>query len=294
MIPLHVAVIIRHKVHLRERESRIVGPWSYPVEQFTWDFVELGRKFKTPLSKFKNYDLVFLEDGLFGEFTGEGCPVVSYVIDSTVSQQHYMDRLDQAHRMDLVLVDHDRLARFHVSRSGRDAVRWSYCANDVLFRDRMRERSVDVGFYANIKGEARSRACQVLEDHCKRKGYSYALGPVIGDVQAYPKSFNQTKININISQWPGNRPHRVMDCWAARGCLLTSELPIVSDEPRLRGHHYIEFKTMNGMTAGIDYLLRSGQYQDIADHGYELSKSHYSWHAQAANLRNILARELGL
>ena len=47
--PLRVAVIVKNTPASFERDRRNMGMWSYPVDEFTWDFFALGKAFRLGL-----------------------------------------------------------------------------------------------------------------------------------------------------------------------------------------------------------------------------------------------------
>jgi len=282
MKPLKVALIIRPKLYLKNRDNRKIGLFSYAVPGLTWDHYMYDKDFYINRGQFSSYDAIVLEDGLFGKFGGDGPPVIGIFWDSTWTHQHYESRLRQAKQCDLVFIGHDQLRRF--KPCGKPVRRLSYCVNDKLFMDYGLKRTVDVTYHCRTKTSGARRVMgDFLKGFCADRGYSYRAG--ILDPPAYARAFNSGKVNVNLCQSVRNRPHRVFDVMAARGCLLTSPLPHVSGEERMAGTHYVEYDKPQAAGKMIDRLLETGDWQGIADEGYRLAQKYYTWRVRAKQLR---------
>jgi hypothetical protein len=87
-----------------------MGYWSYAVPEFEWDHFPHADE-RVDLGKFKDYDLIFHEDAGFCTYDNRhaGPPVAFLAIDSTLTEAHYLKRLEQAKQANLVLVDHDKV-----------------------------------------------------------------------------------------------------------------------------------------------------------------------------------------
>ena len=273
-------------------DNRMVGIWSYPIpELFTVRHFPQSplHHFRLKKSNFNKYDVIFHEDcKCWGRFSGNEVPIVFYVVDSTLSNSHKQARIKQARQADLVLVDHDNLDGFH-----KRTKRLSHCVNDRLFMDYGSAKHIDVSFLCRTKGSPmRVQATRWLKNFCEQRGYSYLVGKREGT--EYARAFNRSKITVNLSRNSINRPHRIFDAMACRTCVLTSELPDVSDEERTAGVHYEEYGGFESLGDKIDYLLASGKWKDVADAGYELVQEHHTWTVRAKQLHGILTREFGL
>jgi len=289
MRPLRVALV--HRDSDRCMDKRMVGIWSSPVPEFQWHHFPTKKAFVIDRSHWRGFDIIFYEDGkLHGHFVASGPPVVYYVVDSTLSDDHLKIRRDQAQYVDLVLVDHDRLNRLKV---GPPVSRLSHCANTELFQDYGLEKDIDVSFHCRTKGSAeRLRVEERLHDFCHERGYAYACGTRFD--RDYAHSFNRSKITVNVTRTPINRPHRVFDALACRTCMITTPLPRVSGETRRAGRDYLQYNDIPELFTLIDKTLADGSWKGIADAGFELVQEHHSWAVRAKQLRQILNEKLGL
>ena len=299
MKPLRVALI--HRDSPRSTDKRMVGIWSYPVPEFTWDHYPISRAQKLVPGGFQldradfagEYDLIFYEDGkLHGRFTGAAdIPIAYYVVDSTLTQDHYKIRRQQAAQCDLVLVDHDELQRFRW-RDGPIVRRLSHCVNDTWFRDYGLEKSIDVSFHCRVKGSPQRAELEAwLAEFCAQEGYSYANGTRYDE--EYAQAFNRSKVTVNLARTPTNRPHRVFDALACRVCLVSSVLPAVDPIEIVPGVHYEEYRDRKGLAALLHGLL-AGIWGYFAVQGYEHVQKYHTWAARAKELRLILREELGI
>ncbi len=282
MRPLRVALITRPGSIPGQRNY---GPWSYPVPEFAWTHFEVPKGSRMARDEFSDYDLIFWEDGKSViEWEHDGPPLVYLVTDSTLSAEHYRIRCEQARQADLILVDWDRLERFE--HLGKLVQRMSYCVNDLLFRDYGLERSVDVGFYASIKGNAERMSLDAwLRDFCASKGYVYEGGTRQGI--EYARAFANCKIAVNLNRTPETRNHRVFDAMAAGACLLTSTLPLA--EGLLAGSDYLEMGNRAEMAAMLSVVLTNGDYRLVAQRGCSLVRAAHTWAIRARQLRQMLA-----
>lgn len=295
---LRVALIVKNSPVTCERERRNMGWWSYPVSEFEWvHFIPGNGEFD--LAGLPGFDLIFHEDG------GNWCsyvrrpgspPVVYLSVDSTLSDRHYQERLEQAAKADLVLVDHDRLERF--LPTGLPVRRLAYCVNDRLFRPRG-EKSVDVSFHCGI-GErwnapgSKERAAirDYLTSVCAQTGWSYRAGGL--EVSDYARALACSRIVVNWPRTAINRPHRIFDAMASGACVLTGRLPEVEEDHRVPGVDYLEFDEMGELPGLIERLLENGAWERVAASGHKLVIERHTWAVRAKELRELLARELGL
>jgi glycosyltransferase involved in cell wall biosynthesis len=293
MRPLRVALV--HRDSDRCTDKRMVGIWSYDVPEFSTAHFAVKRGFVLDRADFAgDFDLIFYEDGkLHGRFVGPtAIPVVYYVVDSTLSGEHYEKRREQAAQADLVVVDHDELGRFRWP-GGPPVRRLSHCVNDRLFRDYGEERTVDVSFHCRTKGSTeRAKLAEWLAVLCGRSGYRYRTGTLYDE--DYPRGFNRSRLTVNLTRTPGNRPHRIFDAMACRTCVVTNRLRDVSDEVRRAGMDYVEYADRDGLAAAIAELLHNDAWRDVAERGYQLVQEHHTWAVRARELRRLLQAELGL
>lgn len=293
MKPVRIALI--HRDSDRCTDKRMVGIWSYPVPEFEWDHYPVQKGFTFNKDRVAGeYDLIFYEDGkLHGAFTGRSdVPVAYYVVDSTLSEAHYDIRRQQAEQADLVLVDHDELQRFRW-RDGPPVRRLAHCVNDTIFRDYGLPKDVDVSFHCRTaESPTRAGLQQWLEWFCADKGLAYTSGTKYDS--EYAKAFNRSKITVNLTRVPTNRPHRVLDALACKTCLLTSPLPDVQPSEVVKGIHYATFPDAKGLGKAIMGLLMSATWECLAENGYRWVTERHTWKQRATELRAIIREELGL
>lgn len=293
MNPLPVAVIVKQSSAAFERNVRMMGMWSYPVPEFTWDFIAPGKQFiMDTRSLAGKYAVIFHEDGgCWGTYRNHALPIIYYVIDSTLSREnHYLPRYEQARQSDLVLVDHDLLGRFEGTK--KPVKRLSYCVNDHVFKDYGHEKDTDIVFHCSRADNGRGEIRNALHGLAVRYGYTYRSGtlPLI----EYAQSMNRAKIVVNVPRTWQNRPHRVFDAMACRAALLTAPIPEVSDEFREPGIHYETFVAENTLEAALDFMLSDGSWQPVAEAGYELVQKSYTWAVRAKELRELIHCQFGV
>ena len=293
MKPLRIALI--HYDTSRQFD-RMTGFWAYEVPEFEFAHFGVSEHAELRRSQFaRDFDIIVREDHRnYGRVVNDApIPLAYYVVDSTASEGHYQTRCTHAARADLILVEHDRLKRFE--HLGPPVRRFGYCVNDRLFHDYGLEKTVDVGMYANPT-PARDRLMAWLRDFCERQGYTFDGGRR-ADRLVYAHGFNQTRLSINLSQTPTNRPHRVFDAMACRTCLVTSRLPKVSGEAREAGEHYVEFDLYgwaDDLGGIVDGLLATGGWRGIADAAHDLVHERHTWAVRAGELRQTFFEEFGL
>jgi len=292
MKPLRIALV--HRDSDRCTDKRMVGIWSYPVPEFEWEHYPVQKGFSFNKDRVAGeYDCIFYEDGkLYGSFAGHSdVPVAYYVVDSTLSEEHYQQRRQQAALCDLVLVDHDDLQRFRW-RDGPPVRRLSHCVNDRLFKDYGLPKEIDVSFHCRTEGSTGRKSLEwELEGFCAERGHNYASGTRYDE--EYAKAFNRSKITVNLTRTPTNRPHRVFDALACHTCLLTSPLPDPSLD-LVAGVHYATYRDFEGLAKAIDGLLAAGTWENFAENGYRHIMEYHTWKARAEQLRVMLLEELGL
>jgi spore maturation protein CgeB len=293
--PLHVALIVKNNSASRERDRRQAGYFSYAVPEFTWEHLSPGKQSQmdTRALKRAGFDVILHEDGgNWGAYLGSAIPVIYYAVDSTLSTAHLAQRQEQAARADLVLVDHDRLERF-AARRGKPALRWGYCVNDRLFYPR--EKGVDVAYHCNSGGVAHSRRAEVralLREWSGADGYSLSTGHL--DVVQYAEALGRARVVVNLPQFAGNRPHRVLDAMASGAALLTAPVPDVSGEDRRAGTHYAEWQDTGELRQRIAAMLDEDGWREYADAGYAWVMAGHTWAVRARELRSLIYEELKL
>jgi hypothetical protein len=287
--PLCVALV--HRDSPRLNGARSIGAWSYAVPEFTWTHFPVGKGFHLERGAFLDYDLIVYEDGkIRGEFTGDGPPIAYMIGDSTLSDEHYQVRRDQAVQCNLLLVDWDRLERF--ADLGVPTRRLSYCVNDRLMRpDLAMGKDVCVGSFQGGTPERRELEDQ-LRDLCNEYGYTFEAGNYAG--QDYAMMLARSKIVVNQARNPQTRSHRIFDAMACRSCVVALDTPDVSGEERQTGTHYVECERLDLLIRAVPYLLNTGTWEDFAGAGYVLVQECHTWAVRARELRVMLAEELNL
>jgi len=221
-------------------------------------------------------------------------------IDSTLSDQHYTERLKQGSMADMILVDHDKLERFKVS--GKPVRRLTYCVNDHLFKPL--EKTVDVSFHCGSGahkgypgGNERNELRAKLGEICKELELSYASG-VLG-LPEYAAALGHSKVVVNLPRTPINRPHRVFDAMAAGAYLINhGALPYIEEDkiPLYDTLLISPFETADELKSIIEWLpFDTNSYWDVRSN---LAKSfiytNHTWSIRSQQLRQILSEELGL
>lgn len=289
--PLRVAVIVKNTPASFERDRRNMGMWSYPVDEFTWDFFALGKAFRLDTAHLKalGYDLVFHEDGgSWGDYAGAALPVIYYSIDSTLSlEHHFIPRKQQAERADLVLVDHDRLERFQAGTRA-PVRRLSFCVNDRLFYER--SKTIDVAFHCGGGDMGRTLMRSQLEAVCTRARLRYVSGAV--DLATYAQHMGEARVVVNIPRNPSNRPHRVFDAQASFAALVTTPLPDVSDERR-RPFDVLTCEFLD-VAERARILVENGTWELLAIAGRETVMQYHTWQVRARELRALVAEQFAI
>lgn len=296
MKPLKVALVVKGSPSTRHREDRNMGWWSYAVPEFTWEHFVLGKPYACDVGKqFAGFDLVFHEDGgNWGEYKNKTIPVVYLSFDSTVTEDHYAERLEQGKQADLILLDHDRAERF--APAGVPVRPFPYCVNDRVYYPR--QKDIDISFHCAGSGRAnspggpeRAELRSYLGELAKEHGWSYKSGMV--GLDEYSDDMGRSKVIVNWPRTVINRPHRVFDAMASRSCLVTGPLPDVEGDYRRKDTHYIEFARKEELPKILTTLL-SGKWADIALNGYELVRTRHTWRMRALQLRLMLKEVFGL
>jgi hypothetical protein len=267
-----------------------MGWWSYPVPEFTWEVITIQKGTALDLASLGQYNFVFhVDSGNYVTYRHRGArPVVFVTWDDTLSPGHKQVRLEQAKQVDLLLVDHSPLAEWPGPYKVRRA---NYCSDDRLFATA--EKTVDVAWHCSA-GDclARSEIKNLLPSVCQRGGWSLSCGGL--SRPEYARALARARVVVNFPKTPTNRPNRVMDAMVARACLLTGVLPIVDGAGMVPGEHYVTFDRPQDLEAGLHQVLDAGEWERVANAGYELAMAKHTWAVRAAELRQMLAEEFGL
>ncbi len=294
MKPLRVAFFVKNRAGCFERENRNMGYFSYAVPEFEWEHFVAGDNIER--DKFKNFDVIFIEDGGKPlEIIGPGAPVVYLVFDSTLTERHYQDRLARARVADLVLLDHDKIERF--KSTGKPVRQSSSCVNDHVFKPL--EKTLDISFMCSgggtgglPGGDERSAIRVMLGEYCKQAGLSYKSG--IAGLPEYAEGMGRAKIVVNWSRTPINKTHRIFDAMACGACVVTRTLPCVESDKRSSLLHYVEFEAKEELPGIIEDLFIGDLYQRIAQEGYNLVVNNHTWAIRARELRGVFKEEFGI
>lgn len=288
-IPLRIALFVKGTPATLEREKRNMGYWSYPVVPFTWDIFSPGMDFNN-----KNYDLVFVEDGApFPDC--KGLPSIYLSIDSTLDDVHLSVRKERAVKADLVLLDHDKVERFNVSKK---VLQWNYCVNDHVFKPQ-KEKSIGVNFRCSsgahkgyAGGKERDEIRSYLNLVCANGGWRYVSGTT--GLEPYALDMGFSKVVINWPRTVINRPHRIFDAMACKCCILTGPIPYVIGDNLSKGEHYVEFRNKEELPIFLEGLLWGDGWRSYAEAGYDLVMREHTWKIRAEQLRKIIRKEFGL
>lgn len=289
MKPLRAALIVKNTPSSYERDLKNVGYFSYPVQEFTWEYFSPGKGVSVELDAFKRagFDFVLhVDGGNWCQYVNPTIPVVYYSIDSTLSDtHHFAPRLEQAGRADLVLIDHDDLFRF--VPCGRPVRRWLYCVNDRLFVPG--EKTVDVDFQCGGSPE-RSYLRNKLSDLCAEHHLVYKSG--VRPLPEYAETMSRSKIVVVRPRTETNRPHRIYDAMACGAAVASYPFPHLPGD-------YLEWETNffdlpSRSIETIPELIATGQWNQVAENGRKMVLRYHTWTTRAAELRVLLAEELSL
>ena len=274
-----------------------MGYFSYDVPEFTWEHITPGKNFNIKWSDYKShdFDLVFHEDYPYGNIVGLDIPYVFLSIDSTLSDEHYRARFEQARRADLVLVDHDNVNRFF--NVNHKTIQFPYCVNDKIFYRDNRERTNDIAYHCSSSAHAgieeRKRIRQLLHDLSQKHNWSYRSG--ILEIHNYAESFRTSKIVVNQSRTPANRPHRIFDAMACGAMVVTSDLPYIQSDLIHDAHNYEPYYHDKDLEETIEFYLNNPvEREKIAKKGFDIIMQNHTWAIRAKQLREIINKEFGI
>lgn len=307
MKPLKVALICKNENSTR-RANRAMGYFSYDVPEFTWNHIIPGKNFSIDCRDLdlKDFDLIFHEDYPYGDYYNRSIPVIFLSIDSTLSEQHFDDRFNQSKKSDLILVDHDDLNRY--SGLKKSIYQFPYCVNDKVFYSGYdynhkddRERTNDIAFHCSTSAHAgsdeRKRIRQLLHELAQKHHWIYKSGVL--DLPDYANSFRSSKIVVNQSRTPINRPHRIFDAMACGAMVLSSPLPQTKTDKLdydKGDNNYLQFYNDEDLEANLKCLLFDipNVISDIANNGYNTIMQNHTWSIRAKQLREIINKEFGI
>lgn len=281
---MQVALVVKNSISTQDRDNRNMGLFSYPVPEFEWKHFIFGGH-KAYATEMNDYDLIFQEDAGPRHWKDRRARLVYLAIDSTLSEDHLQARLERAEQSDLILVEQDDLERF--SHLGIPVKRFNYCVNDRLMRDHGLPRDLDVSFHCGGNGQPeRAKVREMLATYCKKRRLTYQSG--ILHITDYAMAMARSKIVVNWPRTPANRPHRVFDAMACGACLVTGPIPDVMGDERVPGRDYLQVNRISDIPDTIDYLLETGEWQQIAGKGKRLIARYHTWTIRARQLKGIL------
>lgn len=297
MKQLKIALICKNE-NSTKRDDRSMGYFSYAVPEFTWQHFTPGKNFTIKWKDYKEqgFDLVFHEDYPYGNVIGLDVPYVFLSIDSTLSDEHYKARLRQTSLANLVLVDHDRLERFKTNHC--NTYQFPYCVNDKIFfrYETEDERTNDIAYHCSSSAHAgineRKRIRQLLHDLSVKHGWSYRSG--VHEIHHYAESFRTSKIVVNQSRTPTNRPHRIFDAMSCGAMVLTSPLPKIESDGTTPLIDYLQFTNDKQLENALLAIFKSNVYESISEIGYQNIMQNHTWSIRAKQLREIINKEFGI
>ena len=283
MKPLRVLLIHRDNDNYRN----LTGWWSYPVPEFTWQAARVPAiNFSVKVDP-QLFDLIVLDDWIFGNVEANHVPLAYVVVDSARSDEQLARNLRQAKHANLILVDSDDLAKFNI---GRPARRFAYAVNERLYHPC--PKTHDVAFLCwptQPRREVQERAAQI----CARHGWSFLTG-TYANFQDYAAAIGSARVVIHKAHVERARSWRVFDVMASRGCLLSSPLPTVDGDGIEKGVHYAEYANPDALEGKLERLLTGNAWAEMAETGYQHVVAHHTWAIRAKDLRELLAKELRL
>jgi spore maturation protein CgeB len=161
--------------------------------------------------------------------------------------------------------------------------------NELVFRNYGEEKTVDIGFHMVQRGnKPRIWALHQISVWADEMNKVVDVRTIKHDVVEYAKAFNRAKLSVNVSQVPGNRPHRLFDAMACRSCVISTPQPNVEEaHSPMPGEHYLEFDP-ELIAGAFGPALENGVYQSIADAGFAFIQEYHTWAKRAPELRAII------
>lgn len=319
MKPLHVALVHRDQQH---RWQRIDGQFAYPVPEFTWNHLPVEKVFQLHLNLLREYDLVWWDDGKykggphwFDPPPGKTrpVPVAMYCLYPTINDSTYQTRRQRvAENADLVLLDHDALARW--GGLPCKAARCAYSVDETRYHPPAGDKDVDVGFYCVWNYSPERRALNDwLAGYCARRGWVFGTNGGQGSTD-YPQLLARCKVVVHINRTASTRPPRIFDASACGAAVLASRMPAVSGEIWEDGNTYAAFDApvavyhneefgaqepytdadCGQLAQALDGLIDGGQWRAMAERAREYVLTQHTWAVRAQQLRRTLKEALGL
>lgn len=277
-----VAVVCRKKGFDNLRKKQ--GWWSYPVPEFSWQFVPVEDD--QPVDKTKlaaRFDLVFWEDWCFPEFVGKGAiPIYAAIVDSNTSPRRRKSYIERGRQADILLIDQDKLTPFR--ELGKPLYRWQYAVNEHVFSPL--SKSVDAAYHV-VPTPARGALTEPIRTHCQKHGLSLTAGSNLTTEQLAAR-YGAAKVVIHKATYKQCRSHRFFDVPAAGACLLTDRVWAVDGDGFKPGIHFAEWDNEAQLLEQITDLVGSGRWKAIADAGQAHVLTHHTWAVRARELKGII------
>ncbi len=276
--PIQVLLIHRDSDVYRH----LTGWWSYGVPEFEWATLKVKPQyFVVDMQYAPPHDLVVLDDWVFGTIRNLRSMMAYVIVDSARSNAQLKRNRTQALDANLILLDSDSLAAF--DGMGKPVRRFAYAVNEALYYPR--DKIYDVAFLCWPTDERRKVQASCAEI-CQRHGWKFVTGSF--NWQEYARLLCSAKVVVHKAHVINARSWRVFDVMAARGCLLSSPLPIVSGDGIAVGTHYREYMNDEQLERQLIDLLDGGAWEAIAEAGYQHILAHHTWRIRSAQLRETL------
>ena len=287
MTPLRVLIIHRDNDHYRQ----LSGWWSSPVPEFIWQTKAVkANDFTLNLKGAeRDFDLVVMDDWIFGEVRNRSIPLAYVVVDSARSMAQLGRNLRQAKYADLLLIDSDEPGKFKTVPT-KPVRRFAHAVQTDLFYPQ--EKKHDVGFLCWPTPE-REEVREHLAKFCRAKGYSFITGKW-PESEKYAEAIRSARLVVHKAHVEQARSWRVFDVMASAGCLLTTPLPEVSGDGIRGAEHYWTYRNLQELESQIETLLADSYWQETARRGHEHIMTHHTWPVRAAELRQIADVLIGI
>lgn len=280
--PIKVGLI--HRDSPRVIHHRSAGWWSYGVPEFSVTHIPVRKGFRLSKNVTSQFDVLVYEDAkIYGTIEHPRPPTLYHVVDSTLSEDHYKHRLNEAKRnADLILLDWDDPRRF--THLGIPVERFAYCVNDTLYYPRNKVR--DLGSHMGDSQE-RTDLQAWLKHWCKVSEVDYSIGKRGG--RDYPNALAEAKVIINYNRNILTRSHRIMDTMASRTCLITNPFPAIEGDGFIENVHYLKFENFRDLDVQITFALGdSNIWEIVANNGYKHVMAHHTWATRASELQKTI------
>lgn len=286
---LRVLLVHRNSDNYRQ----LSGWWSHPVPEFTWDVCRVPPvDFTLSLLGYKSkYDLVVVDDWIFGHVIYKELPIAYVVVDSARSDLQLQRNKMQARSMeaDIILLDSDSSSKF--KDLGTPVMRFAHCVNRDMFKPI--EKTHDVAFLC-WSTPPRVIVREHLRAFCLKQGYTFLNGTYNNPVD-YAQALCSARIVVHMAHVQEGRSWRLFDVMAARGCLLSDHKVSVSGDGLVANEHYVAWHSVEELEGKVDALMHLPTWREgIVQAGYEIVQECHTWGVRAKQLRLELNKRLRL